>query len=153
MAVAQFVGLATPAPRIVRRIDRIWCPREDSNLRPQDSYHFDFRRHPRGRSWSGLSLHHRPVALRCCPSSLYTFPEFLLGLARDWHAEIPAKRSPTLSRSIAMFPFATPNFIGILFSILLSYVDTQLSNSPGPQCRQPLISLDRRRSSRLRKGK
>lgn len=24
-----------------------WCPREDSNLRPQDSYHFDFSRRPR----------------------------------------------------------------------------------------------------------
>ncbi|TBD01827.1 hypothetical protein ELH24_21720 [Rhizobium ruizarguesonis] len=23
-----------------------WCPREDSNLRPQDSYHFGFSRRP-----------------------------------------------------------------------------------------------------------
>lgn len=28
------------------------------------------------RSWSGLSLHHKPHAVdRCCPSSLYTLPE------------------------------------------------------------------------------
>ena len=25
-----------------------WCPRQESNLRPQDSYHFGFRRHPKG---------------------------------------------------------------------------------------------------------
>ena len=37
---------------------------------------------------SGLSLHHiAGLQVRCCPSSLYTFPaEFLrLGLARDCH--------------------------------------------------------------------
>lgn len=49
-------------------------------------------------------------AFRCCPSSLYTFNGFLRSLARDWHAGRPAKRSPTLSRSIASFPGATPNF-------------------------------------------
>ncbi|GEM_PF-5716759 len=49
-------------------------------------------------------------AFRCCPSSLYTFNGFLRSLARDWHAGSPAKRSPTLSRSIASFPGATPNF-------------------------------------------
>jgi hypothetical protein len=33
-------------------------------LRPNGfSYHFDFRRHPSGRSWSGLSLHHGVAAL------------------------------------------------------------------------------------------
>lgn len=47
---------------------------------------------------------------RCCPSSLYTFTRFLWSLARDWHAGMPAKRSPTLSRSIAEFPTATPNY-------------------------------------------
>lgn len=37
------------------------------------------------RSWSGLSLHRAPAmpAVRCCPSSLYTFPA--RGLARDRH--------------------------------------------------------------------
>src|SRR5712671_6506725 len=36
--------------------------------------------------WSGLSLH-LSVRLRCCPSSLYTFPETIVsrGLARDCH--------------------------------------------------------------------
>ena len=34
------------------------------------------------RLWSGLYLH-PSVCLRCCPSSLYTFP--LRGLARDCH--------------------------------------------------------------------
>jgi hypothetical protein len=37
---------------------------------------------------SGLYLHHLPdgLGLRCCPSSLYTFPaSFLPGLARDCH--------------------------------------------------------------------
>src|SRR5216684_857333 len=39
--------------------------------------------------WSGLSLHRLPEnpGLRCCPSSLYTFPAgtFRPGLARDCH--------------------------------------------------------------------
>ena len=38
--------------------------------------------------WSGLSLHHALIAsgVRCCPSSLYTFPNTLCpGLARDCH--------------------------------------------------------------------
>lgn len=39
---------------------------------------------PTGRSWSGLSLRHRPEALRRHPSSLYTFPGVSSsGLARD----------------------------------------------------------------------
>lgn len=76
-------------------------------------------------------------AFRCCPSSLYTFTRFPWSLARDWHAEISAKRSPTLSRSIALFPDATPNFIGILCSILLSYVDTRLSFRREAENRNP----------------
>jgi hypothetical protein len=41
---------------------------------------------------SGLSLHHPPEALelRCCPSSLYTFPASASpGLARDCHLRFP----------------------------------------------------------------
>ena len=42
---------------------------------------------------SGLSLHHLPEVpgLRCCPSSLYTFPGgvFRRGLARDCHFRVP----------------------------------------------------------------
>ena len=47
---------------------------------------------------SGLSLHPPPESpeLRCCPSSLYTFPAGISpGLARDCHFEV----SPTLSSS------------------------------------------------------
>ena len=47
---------------------------------------------------SGLSLHPPPEApeLRCCPSSLYTFPAGVSpGLARDCHLKV----SPTLSSS------------------------------------------------------
>ena len=38
---------------------------------------------------SGLSLHLLPAApgLRCCPSSLYTFPALVPGLARDCHLQ------------------------------------------------------------------
>ncbi len=58
---------------------RGWCPRRDSNPRPQDSSHFGLRRRrSTRRSWSGLSLHLAPTlittfAVRCRPSSLYTF--------------------------------------------------------------------------------
>ncbi len=90
-----------------------WCPREDSNLRPQDSYHFGFNRRPvaNGQDVRGLDCPFTMglAAFRCCPSSLYTFTGFLRSLARDWHAGRPAKLSPTLSRSIASFPGATPN--------------------------------------------
>lgn len=63
-------------------------------------------------------------AFRRCPSSLYTFTKFPWSLARDWHAESSAKRSPTLSRSTTSFRCIAPNLqLGILCSILLSYVD------------------------------
>ena len=86
-----------------------WRPREDSNLRPQDSYHFGFRR---CRSIRGLDCPFAmdPEVFRRCPSSLYTFDGFLRSLARDRHAGRPAKRSPTLSRSAMAFPSMTPNF-------------------------------------------
>ena len=47
------------------------------------SYGFH-RPHSRGL-WSGLSLHPSRKGLRCCPSSLYTFPAERPGLARDRH--------------------------------------------------------------------
>ena len=90
----------------------------DPRIHPTSAFAAAFR-----RSWSGLSLRHWPWPLGAArpvstPSGVAT------GLARDWHAT-RAKLSPTLSRSAARFPLATPNFLGILCSILLSYVDTE----------------------------
>jgi hypothetical protein len=75
---------------------RRWCGRGDSNPHrpcgPTDfltSYGFRRPRLPReaeGASlWSGLSLHRAPIEpeVRCCPSSLYTFPSELAAL-RAW---------------------------------------------------------------------
>ncbi len=56
--------------------------------------HFGFRRHPRGCSWSGLSLHHGSRR-RCHPSSLYTF-RILIRLGSGLPS-VPRKGSPTLS--------------------------------------------------------
>ena len=74
----------TAAPAFLQRLRRAcrwliepaqqglaWCPRRDSNPRPQDSSHFGFRRHPREmaqpfarkRLWSGLSLRPGPRLL------------------------------------------------------------------------------------------
>ena len=77
-----------------------WCGRRDSNPHePLSSTDFHtvygFRR-PDAAFWSdasglrsGLSLHRPPEdpGIRCCPSSLYTFPArtFRPGLARDCH--------------------------------------------------------------------
>ncbi len=49
-------------------------------------------------SWSGLSLHRiqRIAELRCQPSSLYTFPSFLVGLARDCHSAFEQWRFPRI---------------------------------------------------------
>ena len=98
-----------------------WCPRQDSNLRPQDSYHFDFRRR---QSVRGLDCPFAvdPRVCRRCPSSLYTFPA-LPGLARDRLAsmalafpEFEQIHHGVSDRGAQFFP-------GILCSILLSYVD------------------------------
>ena len=69
------------------RCKRMWCGRGDLN--PHDllgSADFlttsAFAAPSAAGSWSGLYLHH-PARVRCCPSSLYTFPEFFPGLARD----------------------------------------------------------------------
>src|SRR5690606_31834003 len=101
-----------------------WRPRQDSNLRPQDSYHFGFRRRlRRRRSWSGLSLHHGPKPLgaaRPVSTPSQDFSGAWLGIG--W----PQTRrglSPTLSGFSTAFPSVLPNFLGILCSILLSYVD------------------------------
>ena len=93
----------------------MWRPREDSNLRPQDSYHFGFRRRPKTFVvWTVPSPW--TEVFRCCPSSLYTFtgssPALGSGLACR-----SGKRSPTLSRSVMEFPAITPNFRNpVLFS-------------------------------------
>lgn len=63
-------------------------------------------------------------AFRCCPSSLYTFTGMLRSLARDWHAESSAKRSPNLSRSIVSFPKHNPQLYQESCALSeLSYVD------------------------------
>jgi len=62
-ALAAASGVKSAAPGVRSSVPK-WRPRRDSNPRPQDSSHFGFRRHcpKRGqRSWSGLSLHHRPA--------------------------------------------------------------------------------------------
>ena len=71
-----------------------WCGRGDLN--PHDrlgsaDFHTTsaFAAPPTAASWSGLSLHHSPYEVRCCPSSLYTFPEVIPGLARDCHSRFP----------------------------------------------------------------
>ncbi len=104
-----------------------WCPREDSNLRPQDSYHFSFHRHAR-RHVRGLdclfTMARKP---RCRPYSLYTF--------------LPARRKAWLGIGTIKMIRAFPEFerihhavshhgaqfktLGILCSILLSYADKQ----------------------------
>ena len=92
----------------------------------------------RERSWSGLSLHHEPKLLGAAhpvstPSTDFSGAWLGIGMLRS------AKRSPTLSRSIAVFPTATPNFIGILCSILLSYVDTDFAFRRPEENGKPII--------------
>ena len=70
-----------------------WCGRGELNPHEQSPTDFltlyGFRRnHPRVTLWSGLSLH-PSNRLRCCPSSLYTFP-FGLG------SGLPFKRFPRI---------------------------------------------------------
>ena len=64
-------------PRVVR-----WCGRRDSNPHPltgsRFSCHFGFRRRPRGRSWSGLSL--RPSSMAVGAARLVSTPS----PARAW---------------------------------------------------------------------
>jgi hypothetical protein len=65
----------------------LWCGRRESNphgLTPNGfSYQLRLSPPPRKRLWSGLSLH-LSSRLRCCPSSLYTFPSGLgSGLPSD----------------------------------------------------------------------
>jgi len=74
-----------------------WCPRRDSNPRPQDSYHFGFRRRPRGRSWSGLSLHPRPKSIGAA-RPVSTPSQQGLGLARDWQGDQCAPAFPDFER-------------------------------------------------------
>jgi hypothetical protein len=89
---------------------KTWCGRRDLNphgpFKPC-GFSYRLRLSPPGREAfagltpslrSGLSLHRPPEnpELRCCPSSLYTFPaDVSPGLARDCHFKV----SPTLSSS------------------------------------------------------
>ena len=80
-----------------------WCGRGDSNPHrhrcPTDfltSYGFRRSRPNGGASlWSGLSLHHAPTEpkappeVRCCPSSLYTFP------VRSGPGDAPCRAGPS----------------------------------------------------------
>lgn len=84
-----------------------WCPRQDSNLRPQDSYHFDFRRRCK-RSWSGLSLHRGPERSLGAARPVSTPSQRLRAwLGVGWPLRL--KRSPTLSRFTTAFPTVVPN--------------------------------------------
>ena len=72
---------------------RVWCGRRELNPHGLAacgfSYHFGFRRparRVRGLDYTFTIPHTR---FRCCPSSLYTFPEVLPGLARDCHFRFP----------------------------------------------------------------
>jgi hypothetical protein len=114
--------LQTPSARLPRAarsacecrarhcLSKTWCGRRDLNphgpfkpcgfscrLRLSPPGRYAFRKLTPGLR-SGLSLHLPPEApeLRCCPSSLYTFPAGISpGLARDFHC----KGSPNLSSS------------------------------------------------------
>ena len=93
-----------------------WCPRRDSNPRPQDSSHHGLRRrhHPRCRSWAGLSLHPLPPARgargrQVPPVQSLHRPRHPRGLARDRPDPSGSRRSPTLSGSTAEFPTAAPS--------------------------------------------
>ena len=105
-----------------------WRPRRDSNPRPQDSYHFGFRRRLSQRSWSGLSLHPRsrstrPLSVGAARPVSTPSPDFSgAWLGIGW-PQARRELSPTLSGFSTAFPVVLPNFLGILCSILLSYVD------------------------------
>lgn len=70
---------------------RQWCGRRESNphgFSPNGfSYHFDFRRRARARSWSGLSLHRSSRAVGA--TRLVSTPSRPSGLARDRHCSVP----------------------------------------------------------------
>jgi len=65
---------------------------------------------------SGLSLHPSPEnpELRCCPSSLYTFPAHSPGLARDCHLRFPRiwavlhRRFPRRALKFPLSPLRMP---------------------------------------------
>lgn len=71
-------------------IPRCWCGRGDSNPHGQSPTNFHtrygFRRRPKAFGvWTIPSPYSGKAEVRCCPSSLYTFP--LPGLARDSQSE------------------------------------------------------------------
>jgi hypothetical protein len=71
----------------------LWCGRRELNPHGLAacgfSYHFGFRRPARGGFVVWTIPSPFPVGFRCCPSSLYTFPEMLPGLARGCHFRFP----------------------------------------------------------------
>jgi len=90
-------GIRFSKSRCARQENLMWCGRRESNphrpFGPTDFLtNYGFRRPAFSATgaktglWSGLSLH-LSVRLRCCPSSLYAFPETIVsrGLARDCH--------------------------------------------------------------------
>ena len=99
---------------------KTWCGRRDLNPHgPFKPCGFSYRLRlspPGGEAFggltpgwrSGLSLHHLPdlaPGVRCCPSSLYTFPAVS---GRAWLGIAMLQGSPTLSSStIAGFPAGT----------------------------------------------
>lgn len=101
-----------------------WCPRWDSNPRPQDSYHFGFHRLSHcDRLWSGLSLHHRENPLGAArPVSTPSLKGLGSGLAFDFKkpSAFPDFEQIRLKSFLSKRPIVVS---GILCSILLSYAD------------------------------
>lgn len=104
-----------------------WCPRRDSNPRPQDSSHYDFHRHwwlllPPSVCKLDCLFTLGYKSLRHYPYSLYTFLS-KISLARDWH-DTEYRSVPRIRvDSPYCFQLRCP-ILGILCSILLSYADT-----------------------------
>jgi len=72
---------------------RVWCGRRELNPHGLAacgfSCHFGFRRPAERVRGLDYTFTIPLTRARCCPSSLYTFPEVLPGLARDCHYRFP----------------------------------------------------------------
>lgn len=116
-----------------------WCPRRDSNPRPQDSYHFGFRRRRvTRRSWSGLSLHHDPASRMTGAARTVSTPSAIpenRRLARDRHG-MDARAFPEFEQIRHEVSRHDAQFSGILCSILLSYADHHGHCMAAPRRRQ-----------------
>ena len=119
-----------------------WCPRRDSNPRPQDSSHFGLRRRGQSRV-RGLDCPfilgpgRHPNTLRRRPSSLYTFPRHRRGLGSGSARQQVPPAFPDFERIRRAVSHRGAQFLelGILCSILLSYADNR--------ARAPYTSLAR----------